>query len=334
MIRRWIAYLLILALAVLFYILFIGYFSYFTLVFVAVFPLFSLLFSLPAMWSVQVSLEAEKPRQERGTPATVAVGLRSSLGLPVYRGRLVLQMENRMTGEGEQRVLRMPVYGRGIRSRQEFQLTHCGVVQWTAKRLWVYDLLGLFAIPRRTEATATVVSTPKLYETAVDPELLESVRREGNGWDEDSVDMEIREYRPPDSPRLVHWKLSARLDDLMVRADDSGEGRGMTRLYPVWDGEADAADRMLDRLLSLSEFLLDRQFPHEICWEDGREICRARIRSEEDLLTALPQLLSTSLPERRNTGWIAGLGDAQGIAVDAQSIRRMRDGSLLEEYRQ
>ena len=83
MIRRWIAYLLILALALIFYILFIGYFSYFTLIFVAVFPLFSLLFSLPAMWSVQVSLEAEKLQQERGTLATVAVGLHSPLHLPV-----------------------------------------------------------------------------------------------------------------------------------------------------------------------------------------------------------------------------------------------------------
>ena len=108
MIRRWVVYLLILALAVVFYILFIGYFSYFTLIFVAVFPLFSLLLSLPAMWSVQVALEAERLQQERGTMVAVAVGLHSTLRLPVYRGRLVLQMKNRMTGETEQRVLRMP----------------------------------------------------------------------------------------------------------------------------------------------------------------------------------------------------------------------------------
>lgn len=333
MIRRWVAYLLILALAVIFYILFIGYFSYFTLIFVAAFPLFSLLFSLPAMWSVQVELEAEKFQQERGTLAAVAVGLYSPLRLPIYRGRLVLQMENRMTGEAEQRVLRMPVYGRGIRSKQVFQLTHCGVVQWTVKRMWVYDLLGLFAIPRWTKSIASVVSSPKPYETAVDPELLESVRREGNGWEENCANMEIREYRPPDSPRLVHWKLSARLDDLMVRADDRGEGLGMTRLYPVWDQKAEATDRMLDRLTSLSGFLLDRQLPHEICWEDGQEVRRIRIRNEEDLPSALPQLLSIPLPERRN-GLIADLEEAQGIAVDAQSIRRMEDGSLLEEYRQ
>lgn len=332
MIRRWVVYLLILALAVVFYILFIGYFSYFTLIFVTVFPLFSLLLSLPAMWSVQVALEAERLQQERGTMVAVAVGLHSTLRLPVYRGRLVLQMKNRMTGETEQRVLRMPVYGRGIRSKQVFQLTHCGVVQWTVKRMWVYDALGLFAIPRWTKSIASVVSTPKSYETAVDPELLESVRREGNGWEEDSANMEIRQYRPPDSPRLVHWKLSARFDDLMVRADDSGEGQGMPRLYPVWDQDAEVTDRMLDRLTSLSNFLSDRQLPHEICWEDGQEVCRVRIRADEDLPSALPQLLSIPLPERRND-LIAGV-EAQGIAVDAQSIRRMEDGSLLEESRQ
>lgn len=144
--------------------------------------------------------------------------------------------------------------------------------------------------------------------------------------------MEIRQYRPPDSPRLVHWKLSARFDDLMVRADDSGEGQGMPRLYPVWDQEAEVTDRMLDRLTSLSNFLSDRQLPHEICWEDGQEVCRVRIRADEDLPSALPQLLSIPLPERRND-LIAGV-EAQGIAVDAQSIRRMEDGSLLEESRQ
>ena len=66
MIRRWVVYLLILALAVVFYILFIGYFSYFTLIFVAVFPLFSLLLSLPAMWSVQVALEAGETTARAG----------------------------------------------------------------------------------------------------------------------------------------------------------------------------------------------------------------------------------------------------------------------------
>ncbi|MFQ9802055.1 MAG: hypothetical protein ACLR23_27690 [Clostridia bacterium] len=79
-------------------------------------------------------------------------------------------------------------------------------------------------------------------------------------------------------------------------------------------------------------FLSDRQLPHEICWEDGQEVCRVRIRADEDLPSALPQLLSIPLPERRND-LIAGV-EAQGIAVDAQSIRRMEDGSLLEESRQ
>ncbi|MFQ9802053.1 MAG: hypothetical protein ACLR23_27680 [Clostridia bacterium] len=44
-------------------------------------------------------------------------------GYLYIRGRLVLQMKNRMTGETEQRVLRMPVYGRGIRSKQSIS-TH------------------------------------------------------------------------------------------------------------------------------------------------------------------------------------------------------------------
>ena len=167
--------------------------------------------------------------------------------------------------------------GRGNRpSRSQVQarsarLTtpHCGRLICRAERAWTCDLLGLFPLPIPTGRPAAVLILPPDMEQALPERLLGGgpgggalLPRPGGGPGED---YDLRDYRPGDPLRSVHWKLSSKRDELVVR--ETLEPR-QTTLVLTYDhfGAPAALDQTFARLCALSRALLERGRPHHIQW--------------------------------------------------------------------
>ena len=78
---------------------------------------------------------------------------------------------------------------------------------------------------------------------------------------------------PGDPVRMIHWKLSSKSEELILR-----EVLERPEAVPVLTfdhlGPLDALDEVLDRLWSLSNALLEQQKAHEIQWvhpESGQQ---------------------------------------------------------------
>ncbi|MDL2225649.1 DUF58 domain-containing protein [Eubacteriales bacterium OttesenSCG-928-M02] len=166
-----------------------------------------------------------------------------------------------------------------------------------------YDFLGLLPSGRRQlETDASILVLPPAYAQGYGIDLLDilgedsptSTRREssmlipgGSG--------EIREYRPGDSLKSIHWKLSLKLDDIFIKVPQDGK-RDMVALYLDRRGPMERFTQNLSHLLGFSKELEALSQPYVLHWMEGDGTLReAYIHRAADLKTALWDVLSTPL---------------------------------------
>lgn len=293
MLRNWLVYLLGLAGALVFHIYYFGWYSWFVLVLAVALPWFSLLVSLLAMLRTRLRMDAPAllTRNE-----AAYVTLRAGNGFlpqPLCRFRLTITAV--MTGE--RRSLRQSTQSQGS-WYVPLDTSHAGACLCQVEKARVYDYLGLFRLPVRAPAPVETVIRPVPREPARLPNLRHFLVRQlkpkpGGGFSEEH---ELRDYRPGDSMREIHWKLSVKTDRTIVR-EAQEPVRGLTLLTFDLRGTPGRVDATLEELLWLSQWLLDHDTPHQILWIDPTdcETATAPIDAPADLEALLSRLLRTPL---------------------------------------
>ncbi len=290
MIRRWLFYLVLLSAALAFHIYYYGWLSWYLLALTLALPPLSLLLSLPAMLGQHVRWNWQTDaRVHRGNSAILRLSGQSAR-LPA-RCQLRLQITHLNSGRREECALRL---AEGV--PLELDTSHCGVLRCEMTSGWVYDYLGLFRLPRKLPAARelTVLPIPAPPDPVPKMDGLEYKRwkpKPGGGFAELH---ELRGYRPGDPLNSVHWKLSAKTDNLIVRE----AMEPIRRLVLVsFDLTQTRLDETLDQLCWLCERLLQQDVVHELRWLEpaSGELHSVTIECREDFDAVLEQLLRTKL---------------------------------------
>lgn len=220
MTKNFYIYLGLLAASFVFSLFYFKWFSWILLLIVAAAPVVSLLLSLPFMITAAVrGLNVSAP-EETVCGEPVSVGVSPLRGAVVYpRLRLKIGFENRFAGQkGTFYFYRCGALRRPIQSEQPALAAHCGEVALRVRSCRVYDMLGIFFLPVKTTLTRQIAVYPFPQKPALLPDEGQTVigyrPKSGGGF---SDDYELRPYQDGDSPRMIHWKLSSRSDDLIVR---------------------------------------------------------------------------------------------------------------------
>lgn len=182
---------------------------------------------------------------------------------------------------------------------------HAGKVRLSLQRMICYDPFGLFPVkltPSR-EVSAFALIAPNSFSLETQIAYGESTNMDSDeysmkkaGYDP-SETFAIREYQPGDRIRQIHWKLTEKFDNLMVR--DYGLPIQNTILllletgYGTEEADADCLDALAEALYSVSQELLSQQIIHSIGWQNHEEntFQCVEVEAEEDLNALLPELL-------------------------------------------
>lgn len=296
---RRILYGLTLAAALLYQIYFHSYFAPFLLILTLALPVVSLLLSLPAMVGFHLSVSARPLSLSRGTQGFWDISPRLRPGLPLARLAAVLEEENLLTGAKTRKKLVLKGVTRQTAFHHPASTDHCGLLELRVRKLRVCDYLGLFSFPVRPPEPTRMPAVPIPVDPG-HPELPEgwgirpapgSTLRRTIGEDYD-----LREYRPGDPLRSVHWKLSSKWDDLIVREPAETIVPLVLLTFDRY-GSPERLDGLLDRVTGFSHTLLAIQRPHAIQWRDrdGTPV-RCHVSDEKELGEALLTVLSTPAP--------------------------------------
>lgn len=220
-------------------------------------PFFSLLVSLPAMFTVKTSLRCPT---ETSVGQLVRPEVETTCFLPPPTVRCKLRVRHCMTGETSV-----------VKTGKAVDTDHCGVLEITPARLWVYDYLGLWRFPGRkyTPWLLTVLPEPVKPKELPKPNQYTAAGWRPKPQGSFAENHELRQYRPGDDLRNIHWKLSSKTGKLIYREPVEPMRKRMVVTLALWGAE-NILDQKLGQLLYITGYLLEMGVSHEIRCLTGR----------------------------------------------------------------
>ena len=279
---------------IFFHAFYTGWISWFLLIFTLCLPLLSLLCSLPFLLSQQFS--AQLPAQcLRGEERGIRLINQSATHMPALPCSFQLVCADRLAGSSDVQRYAFAAWNyRDIR----LDTAHCGAYDLSFAKARLTDYLGLFSFRMNLPALGRIYVLPRKQQPEPLPNLSRFQARAfrpkpGGGFSEIH---DMREYRPGDGMRDIHWKLSAKTDTLIVR-EALEPNRSQLLLTLDLRGSRAEIDRTLDILNWMSIWLLEHEAAHYVCWLQP-ETCEpetAAVASEEDIQKLMERLLSAAL---------------------------------------
>ena len=279
---RRITYFSAVAACLAFYGAYQKWFSWIVLLAVLFLPLFSLILSIVPMLRTKVKMTApEKVR--KGSRARLKLAVNCPGIHPPFACRITVhEMMNRQS--------------RILSHGEPLPTEHCGALLVEADRAKVCDYLGLFSRKLKKIPPVLVRVMPDEVKINLPPDLNRYMARawkpkKGGGYAENH---EIRPYRPGDSMNLVHWKLSAKMDSLMLREPMEPDGCLMILSMDLC-GTPDELDRKLGRFLWLGNYLLSQDVSFAAAFLTANGLESWSIDSESDLNACMEEIVCTPL---------------------------------------
>ncbi len=265
----------------------------FLLVLLLCIPLLCLGFLLPQKRGTEVDISGVPAYMTRGETIRLRVKV-------INRGRLPLagiRIRGIWQAYGEKK-LRFAEMLEGLSGRTEREIEielsaeHCGQARFMVAKARIYDCLRLFSIPVSRENSRRVLITPKLMPVSEsEAEAIMSLLRRSAATEEG--DPLVREYRPGDSLRSIHWKLTAKEDELQVR--DFEPDRQVSLFLNMTDRlrkNLEQRDAFLDKACSLMAFLAEVCGDQAVvCWMQDGVLYRNRIKEPEDIYFYIHKLI-------------------------------------------
>lgn len=227
--------------------------------------------------------------------------------IPCAQVKCVIRCENTMTGEAQETELRFSLAGRSReRIPFSFKSSLCGQVRISVVSAAAGDLFGLDARRFLTEAHCRVIVYPDTFAPVLSVGNRLSFHLEGTEYSNEKAGSDpsevfaIREYKPGDSPKSIHWKLSEKLERMMVRDPGLPLETSYMLLFETAFPEEEkrplpgVCDCLAEVFCSVAQAMAAEGISFCVGWKDIRNglFTQIRIQAEEDLIPVIPQVLS------------------------------------------
>lgn len=306
MIRQRIVYLLALIGSLIFYIAYQEWLAWVVLLTVIFFPWLSLLLSLKAMTHLKMELDVASTIP-MGREEIINLAISSKLPMPPHNSKI--RITKPLTGQSWT-----------LNPGDRLPTEHCGILHIKLHKPGICDYLGIFRLKVKKPAGQTVLVLPEPVETEIPPNLMKCLeprwrRKPGGGYAEN---YELRQYQPGDHLNQIHWKLSAKVGELMLR-EPMEPDRGRILLTLDLKGSASELDRKLGQLLWLSQWFLAREFSFDLQVLTADGIGNWTIQDSEAMHQCITLLLDTPIAREGSirdrffqTAWQYHIGGEQG----------------------
>ena len=285
----------------------------------------------------------------KGQKADVTVTVQNGSRLPVPACRMDVSCRNVLTREQQEISLTHSCGARDSKSTT-FGITneYCGMEDIRIRNAEISDPAGLFSRKLDLESESAVFVMPEIKEVEIPSEYLDSYDMESYSYSQHIKGADtgevfgIREYAEGDSPKQIHWKLSAKMDDIMVKIPSYPIENKLVVLLDnsIMEGQHLSAERrsaLMEFFFSISLSLIKKNITHSLGWCDHRTggFILKRIENESDMWAAVPEALSAGIEESMLTTayrFLQSYGEEHFTNHFIVTATGTADTQLLSEY--
>ncbi|MCL2364199.1 MAG: DUF58 domain-containing protein [Defluviitaleaceae bacterium] len=229
---------------------------------------------------------------------------------------------------------------RGVKQEIPFSVKYRGQFNVGLKSIRATDLLGLFRLTRRMNRKKDLLVLPRVIALDSLPlatHLLTQAHSRFDIKDEDYTTIsDIRPYLQTDSIKRVHWKLTAKRNEWLVKNFQSNALNKVTMLLdtrrlPIgYREQIVLEDSILEMALGVARFCLYRGMPVELTVGEGATVACHNPASFETIYHLAAQIEFNPQPTYTPLSMIAHcLNDASGY-LNAMIFTTRLDGELYE----
>ena len=295
------------------------------LILLVLYGLLAFIFSRITGRGLQLSLEGTG-EVEKGEKARVALSVENKSTIPLMLCVANIVAKNVLMNSRSEIKETFSLWA-GRKYKKEFGLTdeRCGRLDVEIASLEVGDPLGIFRkmidlANAVKENSAHIYVMPEIGLMEISPVDLEHYDMESYKFAEGKVGTDtsetvgIRDYEPGDNIRTIHWKLSAKTGDTVVRESGYPVDNRLMILVDKSLGDAEGESKSFDGslkediektsefVLAMSLALVKRELAHSVGWFDSLtdSFVYEVISSEEDVYDMATKLVSAPYTKGEN----------------------------------
>jgi hypothetical protein len=269
------------------------------LIFLLMLPLISLLFTVLASGGVTAELIIKNSSIQKNESLPIYLKIYNKYLFLPCRVRVTLTIRNELLQQEQTRLFNITARKFGHTVEQSISSKYCGMLKCSIAELKIFDALGLFSFQKNIEPCYFVAVLPSAYPLmAINSAVLQDIEnnitsRTMKGNDPSEI-MDFREYRDGDRLARIHWKLSDKYDQLMVKDFGDPISNDVLLLFDL-NGSSDAQiSGLLDAAYSISDFLIKNQIVYEMQWYDSlhERTVHNEIAQNNDLESAFESIMT------------------------------------------
>lgn len=258
---------------------------------------------------VRVWLDMKIPAAQKNESFPLELHLENTGIFPISDVYIVLGYENKCGAYRERRVLDESIGGRGRKTLIiHADSMYCGNIRFFLPRVCVWDYLHLFGRKLKCPSQLVVNILPDIQAIPVEVSMrTRNFTVEGDDYeknrsgDDPSEIFQIREFRPGDRLQRIHWKMSARMEEMMTKEYSMPRGCKILLLLDARQKEAspEKMDRFLELAASLCFSMLEAGCLHVAAWYDDNagRVLRHSVQKEQDIYETLDLLMAAPFYE-------------------------------------
>lgn len=258
-------------------------------------PFLGILLTAAAVKGVHIEIQLEQSCNKRQT-VEGSVSVKTLNMMPVLRGEVNVTSYNLLTMEKEETTVVSGFCRETKFLPFSFESRHCGNVEIEAGTMTIFDPFGLWCKTLNQKTTKVISVLPDTFDMHLQlahgnlPNQDSVEYAQGRSGNDLSEIFAIRPYQEGDSIRNIHWKLSGKYDDLMIKLASMPLENSMlllmeTDLQDEGDVQPEAFDALAEIYITISQQLMDNEIRHKACWyeHDEQKMFLFDVNEEADL---------------------------------------------------
>lgn len=298
-------YVILLIACIVFYIMYLWDFALVLLITMLAVPVFLFISLLIAKFSIEVDFRAQDNCVQKNNNFPLFINIANKSIFPIGKAEAFIEYRNAFNDKPTQFIFHLPIQALNEQN-VIFKLNSrfCGIVTVSCTGLYIYDPLRLFRFKVGCNSTIRLSVLPESHEISGDVSYSDRENFESNVYseyksgDDPSEIFDLRSYNAGDKLNRIHWKLSSKKDEFIVKEYSMPIDFPCSILIDLKctlsdDYSLAALDTIIETAYSLSSFLLENEKPHSIIFYscNAKAFIEEKINSEDTLGVTIRKLI-------------------------------------------